>query len=160
MRWVLVGLDFDGVRLPFKLSRQPSGVWIEKFRSMGNYPYILGKEPVKLQFRDDEALIPADERDAQQLVGFFRRYVETANRDCREHVEMSRLNWKWRKRSPVKITERTPHETSPQALYPRVYSRPLYRVGGGIRRYSHSAARSAAGGSRLDSTATTVPDSG
>jgi serine/threonine protein kinase len=83
----LVGLDFDGARLHFKLSQQPNALWVEKFRSMGSYSFILGKRPEQFDFRGDEALIPADETDAQKLLDLFKGYVETTNKDYRDHVE-------------------------------------------------------------------------
>lgn len=82
----LTGFDYGGTTLVFVLSGAPSSDWIWQFQNLGNYGFIVGKEPSVFQFSKDRAFINADERDAQQLVDYFKGYVEATNRAYRESV--------------------------------------------------------------------------
>ena len=75
----LLGTDYSDGYLLFKLSAIPPEKWIEQFKNQGNYQFVMGKRPMDFRFRQDEALIMAEENNAHLIAGYMPKYVESAN---------------------------------------------------------------------------------
>jgi len=77
----IIGVDFQGRRLTFRLSAAPNGDWVRAFQNQGNYQCFVGWEPYRYQFQGDSAFIHAidNENSYQPLVEYTKRFVANAN---------------------------------------------------------------------------------
>lgn len=76
----LVNVDYDQGDLIFILSRPFNGAWIQAFQNIGDIRYFSGKRPETFQFfGQDKARNSIEERYAQELIDFFKEYVDSAN---------------------------------------------------------------------------------
>lgn len=77
---------FTGDALIVKLNRQINQAWLNCFKNMGAYRYTTNFRPDWINIQGDIAYLPTDRNFAQQAVGYFKEYCETANRLYAEMV--------------------------------------------------------------------------
>jgi len=79
----LIGVDYRGTELILELNHDISKYphWVSAFKSIGDYTFILGKEPFRYRFVENKAVIPAEERHVKQIVIYFKEYLIKANKD-------------------------------------------------------------------------------
>ena len=85
----LAGLDYREDLLVLRLSKNVTERWINEFRAIGNYSGFLEREPASFKFKGKEAAIPAmhNDHENQQLINYFKEYLEKANAAYREKLE-------------------------------------------------------------------------
>ncbi len=76
----LVDIDYSGGMLKLKLNQAPNSGWVQAFCNMPGYSAIMGKEPSRYTFVEDEAKIEANINNARLIVGHFQNYLREANR--------------------------------------------------------------------------------
>jgi hypothetical protein len=54
-------------------------MWIDCFKNIRPRYAIYGKEPRRFGFKDNSAMISADEGQAQSIVDSFKQWIEKAN---------------------------------------------------------------------------------
>lgn len=81
-------IDFKNGKLILSLNNIPTPKWICAFQTIGNFQYILGKQPSQFQFGRDtnKVAISAEERQVQTLVSYFKEYVSEANAKYKTEV--------------------------------------------------------------------------
>jgi serine/threonine protein kinase len=91
----VVGADIQGDVLSVRLSQAVSGDWIRIFRVPRAFTFIQGSEPINWVFQGDTASVRLDrdliDRSTQQIIGFFKDYLQKANQAYRQYLEVSAL---------------------------------------------------------------------
>lgn len=76
----IVNVNWENNTLRIELNHQPNQNWIWSLRNMGSYSYLMGKEPNNFQFSGKFAIISAGANEAQQVVDYFKKWLQAANR--------------------------------------------------------------------------------
>lgn len=75
----VVGFDYQNGILILELSQNTNPKWQYALSSIGNYSYIMGKEPSQWKISGNKASISAQEHQVQQLVDHFKSYLSPAD---------------------------------------------------------------------------------
>ncbi len=71
----IVGVDYDKGILTLILNRSVNPKWVWALRNMGDYSFLMGKEPGAFQFSGKQAKIHAQEEDVQKLIDCFKGWL-------------------------------------------------------------------------------------
>jgi eukaryotic-like serine/threonine-protein kinase len=80
----IIRADWDDGRLMLKLNHSVSTKWIDVFRNIGGYRYLMGSGPEDWVFRGDIASVGASSHETQQILDNFKWYLTVTNRDYAE----------------------------------------------------------------------------
>ncbi len=84
----LVSVDWQKDTLIFALDRNPPEGWIRRFHTpRGGHQSIMGYGPEHYHFNDRNMSLRAEERIAQQLVDFCKRYIDAANTGYQRDIQ-------------------------------------------------------------------------
>ncbi|MBI4546566.1 MAG: serine/threonine protein kinase [Ignavibacteriae bacterium] len=75
----LINVDYQKGEFIFILNQAVNQKWVESFRNISNYHYLLGKEPSVFKFYQDRATIEGGENITEQIVTYFKEYLDKAN---------------------------------------------------------------------------------
>ncbi len=85
----LVNFDWEHDMLTLFFQHPVNETWIWAFKNIGSYTSVLGKGPGRFSFSDNKAVIPAEEREVQDIINHFKDWLPRANqkyeRRIREH---------------------------------------------------------------------------
>jgi len=84
----LVGGDWDGGFLTFKLNRAPEQQWVQHFHNLSNISYVGGTHPSMFRFAGSNARIEVDERIAQRVIDQFKTWLPMATREYQLQLEL------------------------------------------------------------------------
>jgi len=84
----LINIDWQNGTLILKLNRTPESGWVHRFYTpRETYTSVQGAEPGSFEFRGDTANVRIIEHKAQQVVNFFKGYLEMATRAYQADVD-------------------------------------------------------------------------
>lgn len=85
----LVSADWNDGLLILELDRVPESGWTQWFQQPeGSWGSVMGASPEKFKFIRNRATIGADEQNAQQIVDFFKSYLEMATRSHQNRLDV------------------------------------------------------------------------
>lgn len=89
----ILSADWNEGRLILILNRAPEIGWTQRFKQpTGNWSSMMGSEPGNFQFFENKAYVPADENIAQQVLDFAKSYVDIANRNYQNDLDIKAKN--------------------------------------------------------------------
>jgi len=84
----LVDIDYQKGRLIFKLNQTVTQNWIKIFQyPEGGYASLMGYEPNTFRFSNDQANQRADVQYAEEIVNYFKTYLQKANKGYKNFVQ-------------------------------------------------------------------------
>jgi serine/threonine protein kinase len=84
----LENVDYQKEELIFKLNQTPNEDWKNIFHNpKGGYSSLMGYEPNTFRFYKDQAIHFVEEGDVQEVVNYFKNYLELANRGYRAFIQ-------------------------------------------------------------------------
>ena len=83
----LVGAEWNGGILKLTLDRAVNDDWIEALRNMGSYSAVLGKGPETFHFKGANAIVSAQEHDAQDIIDYFKVWLPRATQVLKHRLE-------------------------------------------------------------------------
>jgi serine/threonine protein kinase len=111
----LVGFDWDRNLLKLILNQPVTEKWLNALYNMGSHTSIVGKEPQVFKFRSNEATIPAEERDVQRIIDFFKDWLPKANKVYERNLKLEQQELEKKKRREIE-QEKTIQETRQRIL--------------------------------------------
>lgn len=76
----IVEVDWTDNLLTIKLNHKVTPDWLWAFQHMGNYSFMIGKEPERFAHRGNEMTIEAYNNEAQDLINHFKNWLLVANK--------------------------------------------------------------------------------
>jgi serine/threonine protein kinase len=99
----LTGFDYQGGRLILHLSRAPNPRWIQCFKNpRSNHKMILGKGPEYWNFTGSNASIAAEERQVQELINYFKTYLQMAIEYYKDECHRDAIELETRRRNELR----------------------------------------------------------
>jgi serine/threonine protein kinase len=86
----IVGADYDGSVLIIKFDQPITEGWIDGLRNMGSYASAFGAGPEAFRFRGNEARVPSDGHNAQQILDHLKNWLPRATAVYRQRAQQSR----------------------------------------------------------------------
>jgi len=79
-------VDYRDGSLVLILSQPPNRTWVEQFGSIHVRQHPYGIAPHSFTFRDNEAILPAEEPEVQKLVDYFKQWLLEANKNYEKKI--------------------------------------------------------------------------
>lgn len=87
----LSAMDYQKGMLILSLSQPINPKWVGRFHSIGNYTFFMGGGPHSFSFAGKEACIACEPRYVQQVVDWFKGFLNSATQDYGRLLESERL---------------------------------------------------------------------
>ena len=84
----LIGFDWIDGELVLKLDRAPEQGWVQRFQNpRDGFGAVMGAGPEMFRFYGDTTKIKVDANVAQQIINYFKGYLEMATRGFQQDVD-------------------------------------------------------------------------
>lgn len=84
----LVSFDWDGEHLTLILDRPVSQDWVSAIKDLrGSYSSVMGKGPETFFFKENRAIVSAQDYQVQQIIDLFKPWLPMATQRLRENLE-------------------------------------------------------------------------
>lgn len=74
----IVDFDWSNNTLTLFLSRPVNQDWVTAFQNIGSRRSVLGADVTDFQFREDRAIVRAEDREVQSVIDFFKEWLPRA----------------------------------------------------------------------------------